>query len=149
MVDGNGGRIRVILRWIQVLENPQSGLNDRGRFSFMTRVTSPNKGGIVKELHFPEQGAFDIADHPVWNKVVLNRTIFDGSIEDQLVVEINGTAIDSPTPSHLDNYRREFKGDPSSWAGWYGPGDDTSAWIIPDDPENMSTWRVCYIIEAV
>jgi hypothetical protein len=147
MDDGSGGRIRVILRWIQILEGPSPELNDRGRFSFATRVLSP--AGLLKGMQFPEEGEYDIADHPAWNKVVLNRTIYDGHVGEELAIEIEGSAIDSPELSkQLDRYRREFKGDPKTWVGWYGPGDDTSAWIIPDDPESMSTWRVCYVIEA-
>jgi hypothetical protein len=79
----------------------------------------------------------------------LNRTIFDGQVGEEVAIEIEGAATDSPEQSRqLDRYRREFKGDPRSWAGWYGPGDDTSAWIIPDDPESMNSWRVCYVIET-
>jgi hypothetical protein len=47
----------------------------------------------------------------------------------------------------LDHYRREFGGNPSEWFGEYGPG-EFEVDIHPDDPENMSNWRVSYVIEG-
>ena len=43
---------------------------------------------------------------------------------------------------HLQEYRREFTGDPGSWVGRHQPIDEGS-----DDPENLADWRVCYDIE--
>ena len=149
MPEETGGRIKVVLRWIQILDIMEPAWKDKGEFRFSTRVSTENRGGAVKEMRFPESGHYDISDHPAWNKVVLNRTIFEGDVDDHLVVELMGEELDTFTPNdQLDSYRREFRGPPSSWTGWYGPGDDTGAEFNPADPENMSNWRVCYIIEA-
>lgn len=149
MADQTGGNIRVVLRWIQILDKMEPAWKEKGEFRFTTRVSSENRGGVQRELRFPESGHYDISDHPAWNKVVLNRTIFEGSIDDHLVVELMGEELDMLSANdQLDTYRREFRGNPSSWVGWYGPGEDDSAEINPADPENMSNWRVCYIIES-
>jgi hypothetical protein len=148
MAEQTGGRIRVVLRWIQILDKMEPVWKEKGEFRFTTRVSTENGGGRVQEFRFPEEGPSDISDHPAWNKVVLNRTIFEGEVEDHLVVELLGEELDMLTANdQLDVYRREFRGPPASWIGWYGPGDDTAAEINQADPENMSNWRVCYIIE--
>jgi hypothetical protein len=121
---------------------------EKGEFRFLTRVSSENRGGVSKETRFPESGHYDISDHPAWNKVVLNRTIFEGDVDDHLVVEVMGEELDTMSSNdQLDPYRREFRGVPSKWFGMYGPGDDAAAEVNPTDPENMRNWRVCYIIE--
>lgn len=149
MAHETGARIKVVLRWVQILDNMEPAWKDKGEFRFTTRVSSENRGGVVKEMRFPETGHYDISDHPAWNKVVLNRTIFEGDVDDHLVVELMGEELDILTPNEqLDTYRREFRGSPVSWAGWYGPGEDAAAEYNPADPENMSNWRVCYEIEA-
>jgi hypothetical protein len=141
-------RIRVVLRWIQILDRMEPGWKEKGEFRFATRVATGNGSGLVQEMRFPERGHYDISDHPAWNKVVLDRTIFEGPVDDQLVVEIRGEEVDLlSTDDQLEAYRREFRGDPSAWIGRYGPGDDIGAELDPTDPENMSNWRVCYVIE--
>jgi hypothetical protein len=143
------GRIRVVLRWIQILDKMEPAWKEKGEFRFTARITSENEGGIVREMRFPEQGHYDISDHPAWNKVVLNRVLFEGAVQDHLVVDLRGEELDTLTANdQLDHYRREFRGDPTSWIGWYGPGDDTAQEVNTADPENMSNWRVCYVIEA-
>lgn len=151
MAEQTGGRIRVVLRWVQILDKMEPAWKEKGEFRFTARVSSENGGGIVKEMRFPEQGHYDISDHPAWNKVVLNRTIYEGPIEDHLVVELNGEEIDTLSKNdQLDSYRREFRGNPKNFAGWYGPGDDVPPdQVNPADPENMSNWRICYVIEVI
>jgi hypothetical protein len=142
------GRIRVVLRWIQILDTMEPAWKEKGEFRFTSRVSTDNAGGKVREMRFPEQGHYDISDHPAWNKVVMNRVLFEDEVTDHLVVELRGEELDTFSKNdHLDTYRREFTGDPASWVGWYGPGDDTAVEINPADPENMSNWRVCYVIE--
>jgi hypothetical protein len=142
------GRVRVILRWIQILDTMEPAWKEKGEFRFTARVSTENGGGIVRESRYPEQGHYDISDHPAWNKVVMNRVLFEDAVQDHLLVELRGEELDTFSANdHLDTYRREFRGDPTSWFGWYGPGDDTSAEINPADPENMSNWRVAYVIE--
>lgn len=148
MAEQIGGRIKVVLRWIQILDKMEPAWKEKGEFRFTTRVSSDN-GNQRVEMKFPEQGHYDISDHPAWNKVVLNRTIFEGTVSDHLVVELNGEELDTMSANdQLDSYRREFTGDPRTWAGWYGPGDDASAAVNPADPENMSNWRICFVIEV-
>lgn len=150
MAQQTGGRIKVVLRWIQILDKMEPAWKEKGEFRFTARVSSEDRG-VLREMKFPEQGHYDISDHPAWNKVVLNRTIYEGEIGEHLIVEFNGEEVDTFSKNDmLDSYRREFRGPPARWAGWYGPGDD----VPPDqvntaDPENMSNWRVCYIIEAL
>jgi hypothetical protein len=150
MAEQTGSRIRVVLRWIQILDTMEPAWKEKGEFRFTTRVATENGGGFVQEMKFPEKGHYDISDHPAWNKVILNRTIFEGSVADHLVVELRGEELDTFSANdHLDLYRREFRGTPDQWIGWYGPGDDSAADINPADPENMSNWRVCYVVEQV
>jgi hypothetical protein len=142
------GRIKVVLRWIQILDTMEPAWKEKGEFRFTARVSTENNGGLVREMRFPEQGHYDISDHPAWNKVVMNRVLFEDAVTDHLLIELRGEELDTFSKNdQLDTYSREFRGDPASWVGWYGPGDDTSAEINPADPENMSNWRVCYTIE--
>mgnify|MGYP006205707773 CR=1 FL=1 len=83
MAEQTGGRIKVVLRWVQILDKMEPAWKEKGEFRFTARVSTENGGGVVKELRFPEQGHYDISDHPAWNKVVLNRTIFEGEIDDR------------------------------------------------------------------
>lgn len=151
MAEQTGGRVKVVLRWIQILDKLEPAWKEKGEFRFTSRVSSDNRGGILEEKKFPEQGHYDISDHPAWNKVVLNRTIFEGEVDDHLVIELLGEEIDTMSANdQLDSYHREFRGSPANWAGWYGPGDDVSPEEINTaDPENMSNWRICYAIEVL
>jgi hypothetical protein len=59
-------------------------------------------------------------------------------------VELMGEELDMLSANdQLDRYERSFAGAPGTWLGVYGPGDDEPT----DDPENMSNWRVNYVIE--
>lgn len=150
MAEQTSGRIKVVLRWVQILDKLEPAWKEKGEFRFTARISSENRGGVMSELRFPEEGHYDISDHPAWNKVVLNRTLFEGEVEDHLMIELNGEEVDTFSKNDvLDSYRREFRGDPKSWAGWYGPGDDVPPdEVNPADPENMSNWRICYVIES-
>jgi hypothetical protein len=56
---------------------------------------------------------------------------------------LNGEELDFLSSNdQLHPYRREFEGDPATFAGSYVPGDESTA-----DPENMKNWRVAYVIE--
>ena len=140
-------RIRVVLRWVQILDNLEPFYKDRGEFRFSSRVASDV--GATQETRFPSEGHYEISDHPAWNKLNLDRVIFEGEADQKLTVEIMGEEIDVLSPNdELDHYRREFAGPPSTWLGRYGPGDDIAEVTPPGgDPENMSNWRVSYAIE--
>ncbi|NJD20591.1 MAG: hypothetical protein FIA95_15070 [Gemmatimonadetes bacterium] len=137
----SGNRIRVILRWIQIKDNKEAAWDDEGEFRFRSRVTS---GGRTTEFRFPEQGFWSISDHPRRNKVdKIDKVLFEGEPGDSLVVELFGEELDQFSASdHLEDYRREFLGEPASWIGRRQPDDEGMG-----DPENMSDWRICYDIE--
>lgn len=142
---GSGERIRVTLLWVQILDKLEPFYKEKGEFRFKARVSSNNRGGITKEHILPEDGYYEISDHPAWNKVVLNKVLFEGEVDDHLVLELTGEELDTVSANdRLDTYSRVFQGDPSTWLGWYGPGDEK-----PGDLENLSNWRVCYEIEKV
>lgn len=147
MPEPTPARIRVTLRWIQILDKMEPVWKETGEFRFQARVST---AGQVRECHFPEKGHYEISDHPAWNKVVLNRVIYDGPAGDAMTVELMGEELDTFTADdRLDHYRREFTGAPESWYGWYGPGEDVPANVSrrSEDPEMMDKWRVCYIIQ--
>lgn len=143
MSDTAGGQIRIVLRWIQIKDNKEAMWDDEGEFRFRSKVTT---AGQAHELTFPEQGYWSISDHPRRNKVdKIDKELFKGEVGDTLVVELFGTELDDLSPNdELQDYHREFSGDPSGWVGRHQPTDEGS-----DDPENLSDWRVCYEIEMV
>ena len=54
-----------------------------------------------------------------------------------------GVELDQFTANdHLEDYRREYGGELSTWIGRHQPTDEGA-----QDPENMVDWRVCYDIE--
>ena len=139
-------RIKITLRWIQILDSKEPFYKERGEFRFLSRVTAD--GGEAVEVKFPSQGYYEISDNPAWNKLNLERAIFEGEVEDSLTVVLTGEEIDFISANdQLERYERSFSGSPTSWIGEYGPG-DFEADIHPDDPEVMTDWKVSYKIEA-
>lgn len=141
MSDKGGSRIRIILRWIQIKDNKEAVWDDEGEFRFRSKVTT---AGQAHELEFPAQGYWSISDHPRRNKVdKIDKVVFEGEVGDSLVVEFFGIELDQLTPNDkLEDYRREYTGDASSWIGRHEPTDEGSG-----DPENLTDWRLCYDIE--
>jgi len=138
-------RVKVTLRYIQILDNMEPFYKERGEFRFTARITADNN---VVEAKFPKDGYYEISDHPAWNKLNLDRVLFEGPVVSSLTVELLGEELDFMSANdHLDPYKRTFEGEPSSWLGEYGPG-EFDVDIDPNDPENMSNWRVSYVIEA-
>lgn len=147
MPEQTGGGIRVTLRWIQILDKMEPAWKEVGEFRFQTRVST---AGETREFQFPETGHYEISDHPAWNKLVLNRVIYEGPASDQMTIELMGVELDRFSADDLlDHYRREFTGSPDSWFGWYGPGEDVppDMYQRSEDPEMMDKWRVCYMIQ--
>ena len=136
------GKVRVILRWIQIKDNLEPFFKEHGEFFFTARVTS---GDRVTETRLPQKGHWEISDHPRFSKVdKIDKVLYEGAPGDALIVELTGEEIDSLSANdHLDAYRREFTGSPATWAGRMVPGDEGSP-----DPENMVNWRICYDIEV-
>lgn len=132
-------RIRVTLRWVQILDNKEPFYKERGEFFFRATVRG---NGAPQETRIPEDGTFEISDHPAWNKVNLDRVIFDGPVADRLEIQLHGEEVDTTsTNDALELYKRTFAGDPSAWLGEHSPHDED------EDPENLKDWRVCYRIE--
>lgn len=143
-MSANAGKtVRVILRWIQVLDKLEPVFKDHGEFFFRTRVSS---GSHTEEYRLPEEGHWEVSDHPRFNKIdKIDLIIFEAPAGDSLTVEMMGEEIDQLSANdHLEKYSRTFSGDASAWAGRQQPGDE-----IPNDPENLPNWRVCYDIEVV
>ena len=140
MTEQAGQRIQVVLRWIQILDKLEPFYKETGEFVFRSKVES---GGKVEEYRFPKEGYYAISDKPGWNRLEkLNKVLFDGVAGDGLVVELKGEELDQFSANDaLDDYRREFSGSVDDWIGHYEPVDEGS-----DDPENMSTWRICFDI---
>ncbi|MFO7261928.1 MAG: hypothetical protein DIU52_012295 [bacterium] len=141
-------RVKITLKWIQILDKLEPFYKERGEFRFKARVSTPD-GRVLSETTLPKEGHLEISDRPGWNRVTLDEVVFEGQPgAEGLVVEFTGEELDTLSANdRLDHYRREFTGPASSWVGWYGPGDETQ--VRPEDPENMSKWRVCYTIEQV
>ncbi|MDZ7779072.1 MAG: hypothetical protein U5R14_03920 [Gemmatimonadota bacterium] len=142
MSEKGGNRIRIVLRWVQIKDNKEAMWDDEGEFRFRSVVTT---AGQSHETQFPKEGYWSISDHPRRNKVdKIDKVLFEGEVGENMVVEMFGTELDQFSKNDpLDNYRREFTGDPESWIGRHEPTDEGT-----DDPENMSDWRICYDIET-
>ncbi|HUF13476.1 MAG TPA: hypothetical protein VMN78_10280 [Longimicrobiales bacterium] len=137
-------RIRIVLRWIQVLETHEPFFKKAGEFRFVATVSAGENGRVVK-TPLPQKGYLSISSSFAQNKITFDQLLFEDEVADSLTIEIAGEEVDLLSKNdQLPSYRRSFSGKPSSWIGWYGPGDDTPG----DDPENLKSWRVCYVIEA-
>ncbi|HUP19501.1 MAG TPA: hypothetical protein VM778_06065 [Gemmatimonadota bacterium] len=135
--------VRVTLKWIQITDNLEPGRDKEGEFVFRIRVETD--GGEIVETRLPEEGSWFISQKPGKNRVKLDEVVFEGEAGSRLVVELTGEEQDRLTGSDsLETYRREFAGEPSSWVGLHGPGDEGD-----EDPENLSNWRIGYEIELI
>jgi len=143
-MSANAGKtVQVILRWIQVLDKLEPVFKDHGEFFFTTTVTSGNQ---TESYRLPEEGHWEVSDHPRFNKIdKIDLIIFEGPVGDSLTVELQGEEIDQLSDNDsLELYRRIFEGDPATWAGRQRPGDEG-----PSDPENLPNWRVCYDVNII
>lgn len=143
MAEATSRRIRITLRWIRILDKLEPFFDEEGEFRFHARIFTGADDGPPVEKAFPEQGFYSMSDRPGWNFMELNKVIFEGEVEDHLTVEITGEEIDQLSANdQLDPYRREFHGEPDDWYGVYKPHDERD-----DDPEQLSNWHLCYVIE--
>lgn len=145
MSEQTGHRIRVILRMVQIHDNLEPAWDDEGEFRFTCTVSSRNRGGIEEKTVLPRNAPFyRISDNPAWNRLTLDETLFEGVVDDHLVIDLLGEELDQFTANdELDRYHRVWEGDPASWIGVYQPGDEGSK-----DPERMSNWWVYLEIQA-
>lgn len=135
-----GQRVRVLLKWVQVLDDQDPAWKGAGEFRFFVRVTGD---GVVRERWVPEAGVLEISDDPRRNRVRLDLPIFEGVVRERLEIELAGVELDvGDAHDALPGYRRVFTGPPAGWLGSYGPGDEE------EEPEDLGAWRVWYRIEA-
>jgi hypothetical protein len=135
-------RIRVTLRWIEILASLEPFFDDTGEFRFVAIVTAHGRPPRVTMI--PEMGHIPIASAIGRNRIELGTILFDDLATHALTVDIGGEEVDLLTPNErLPAYRRTFRGDPETWLGRYAPGDETPG----RDPESLGAWRLCYDIE--
>jgi len=140
-------RLRVTLRYIEILDSKDVDMYGEFRFRFQVGVADR---GVVSETRIPEEGHLSIADHPSMNKVTRRDVLFEGEVEDgeTLVVEASGEELDTLSANdQLTSYRREFTGPVESWIGEHGPWDEGASDV--QDPEQLGDWRLAYAIERV
>ncbi len=90
----------------------------------------------------PEKGHFEISDHPAWNRLGLDKVIFEGEVRGRLRIDLEGEELDFLSANdRLEDYSRTYEGSPSSFLGKHFPSDEP-----PNDPESLSNWRICYEI---
>lgn len=146
MSEASNPRIRVVLRWLQILDTLDPAWKESGEFVFRTKVLTGGTPGKVVETRLPEEGHWDVRSDPQYNRLNhLDRVIFEGHTEGNiLVVELTGEELDTiGSNDFLVPYKRIFTGNPTSWIGRYQPGDEGQG----PDAESMENWRVCYDIE--
>ncbi|MDH3224954.1 MAG: hypothetical protein OEO23_14630, partial [Gemmatimonadota bacterium] len=112
MTEQSGTRVRVTLRWLQILDKLEPFFKEKGEFVFWAKVWTDNHGGKVQETRMPESGHYPISDHPRWNRLNhLDKVLFEGEVTDHLVVELRGEELDDFSDNdELEFYRREFNG---------------------------------------
>lgn len=136
-----GEKVRVVLRWIQILDRKEPFFKKRGEFVFRSRIFSED-GGPVAEQRLPAEGVFEISDDPSENRLRLDVPLFEGLVADHLAIELTGEEQDVTSANdELNPYRRIFRGPPATWLGSYGPGDERI------EPEDLGDWRIWYRIE--
>ena len=136
-------RVRIVLRWIQVLHSFDPFFKQAGEFRFVAIVTA--HGSPPRITMLPEFGHYSIGGGVAQSRIDLGAVLFEDAVNTALTIEITGEELDLLSRNEqLPAYRRTFNGDPSAWVGWYGPGDDAPG----RDPESLGSWRVCYVIET-
>jgi hypothetical protein len=134
-----GPRLRVVLEKIQVIRASKLKVFDLGDVRFRARVRTSNNGQVEQVTQLPQTDGFHVPDSGVLD---INRVIFDGYAQDNLVVEIAGAEKEIFDPSEsIGRYVRIFDCAADRWFGSYAPGDEVV------DPEDVGMWRVWYRIE--
>ncbi len=142
-------RIRVTLRYIEILDSKD--VDTHGEFRFRFRAGVPERDDI-RESRIPEEqnAHLAISEHPAMNRLSLGTVLFDGYVErgESLLVEAEGEEIDRLTPNDsLTPYRRVFSGPVEAALGEHGPWDEGGDGV--NDPEQLGDWRFAYAVEAV
>lgn len=138
-------RVRITLDFIEILDSLD--LDMYGEFHFEFRVSSDRRG-LLRESRLPESGTLSISEHPAMNRIGhLDHSLWEGMVEpgEVIILEAQGEDVDRLSRNDpVQSYRREFSGDPNTWAGKYGPWDEGTKEVR--DPENLDQWRLGYTI---
>jgi hypothetical protein len=138
-----GRKLRVTLDRVQILDTKEPFFKPFGEIRLRARVSTPDNGGLVHETIAPERGSFRIRAPGEESIVELGVPIFEGYVEEHLVVELRAVEVDRLTKDEAyQTYRRIHRG-AERLAGRYGPDDELL------DTEEMTDWRVWYRIEEV
>jgi len=110
-----GQRVRVVLERLKAGGRASKGVR------VVATVRSDANGGIVETTKLADGAGRK-----------LERTLFEGFVEDDLDVEVR-------TLDGACRYRRSFDGSPAAWLGTYAPA--------RGEPEDVGSWRLWYRIE--
>lgn len=142
-------RLRVTLRYIEILDSKD--IDTTGEFRFRFRVAVPERE-VEQVTHIPDEtnAPLAISEHPAMNRVTFDQVLFEGDIEDgdQLIISASGEDHDRLSRNDpLRSYERVLTAPVDGWIGDYTPWDEGSA--DEPDPEQLGDWRFAYAIERV
>jgi hypothetical protein len=142
-------RVRVVLRYIEILDSKD--IDTVGEFRFRFRAGVPERGELG-ESRIPEDphGHVSISEHPAMNRISVGAVLFEGDIGpgESLVVEAEGEEVDRLTRNDpLSPYRRVFAAPLDAALGEHGPWDEGGNGEA--DPEQLADWRFAYAIEDI
>src|SRR5690606_41314357 len=80
-------RVKITLKWIQILDKLEPFYKERGEFRFKARVSTPD-GRVLSETTLPKEGHLEISDRPGWNRVTLDVVVFEGQPGAQGLAEV-------------------------------------------------------------
>ena len=79
MSEASNPRIRVVLRWLQILDTRDPAWKESGEFVFRTKVLTGGHPGEGDGDPLPEEGHWDVRADPQYNRLNhLDRVIFEG-----------------------------------------------------------------------
>ena len=144
MAEGSGEGIRRASEWCKsTMISSRSG-RTRGNSALPLRSRAGTVAESCEKRSIPPRtGTTKSLTIPAWNRLHLDKTLFEGEVDDHLEIEIRGEELDFLQNDQLERYHRVFEGDPSSWIGFYHPGDEGST-----DPERMSNWWIYLEVES-
>jgi hypothetical protein len=147
--DATARRVRVTLRYIEILDSKD--IDTVGEFRFRFRAGVPQRDDVI-ESRFPEdeRAHIPISEHPARNRVTMDTVLFEGDVGpgESLLVEADGEEVDRFTPNDpITPYRRVFAAPLDAALGEHGPWDEGRDGA--EDPEQLGDWRFAYSIEAI
>jgi hypothetical protein len=134
-----GAKIRVVLEQVLIVDDRDPSLKGAGEIDLEVLVRTRDNGGAEQRTRLPADGHFVLSSGEL---LEIGKTIFEGTVEDDLGIRINAMERDTFDPDdNLGSYTRTFSCPAETWLGDYKPGDD------PIDPEDVGYWQVFYRIE--